>query len=53
MRRICGAHGRQETAELRDVRRADEGCVLRGGSEKVVVGCLLDDRRAFDIKADQ
>ena len=50
---ICGEHEGHETAELRDVRRADGERGLRGGAEKGVDGCLLDDLRAFGINADQ
>ena len=42
-----------ETAELCDVRKGDGGAGSVGGQEKEWTGCLLDDLRVFDIKADQ
>ena len=53
VREIRGAHGRHETAEVRDVRRIGGGRGQRGGQEKEWMGFLLDDLRAFGIKADQ
>ena len=49
---ICGAHGRYETAEVRDIRRSGRGRGLCGGPGKRVDG-VLDDLRAFGINADQ
>ena len=37
---VCGAHGRYESAEARDVRRNGGGRGLCGGSEKRVDGVL-------------
>ena len=51
--RFVAAHGRHETDEVRNVRRADGGRGLRGGAEKEWIGYLLDDLRAFGINADQ
>ena len=50
---ICGAHGGHETAELRDVRKGDEGAGCVGVQEKEWTGYLLDDLRAFGKNADQ
>ena len=38
---------------MRDVRRNGGGRGLCGGPGKRVVGCFLDDLRAFGINADQ
>ena len=53
VRRICGAHGGHETAEVREVRKTDKGTGLRGSQVKEWMGCLLDDLRALDINSDQ
>ena len=50
---ICGAHGGYDTAEVCDVRRIGRGCGLCEGPGKIVMGCFLDDLRAFGINADQ
>ena len=39
---ICGVHGGHETAELGDVRRADGGRGLRGGTGKIVDRVFLE-----------
>ena len=53
VRGICGAHGRYETAEVRDVRRFGGRRGLRGGQGKEWMGCFLHDLRAFGINANQ
>ena len=50
---ICGEHGGDETAEVRDVWRIVGGRGLRGGQEKEWMSYFLDDLRAFGINADQ
>ena len=50
---ICGAHRGYKTADVRDVRRNGGGRGLCGGQEKELMGCFLDDLKAFGINADQ